>query len=88
MMADQAIGDLASVIGKRAACAALGRSRATYYRRHRQNPAPPRAKQNRCPQPRALSTGERAQVLSVLHDERFVDQAPASVDAHLLDEGR
>ena len=27
-------------------------------------------------------------VLSVLHDERFVDQAPASVYANLLDEGR
>jgi len=87
-MADQAISELAPVIGKRAACAALGRSRATYYRRHRQSPAPPRPEKNRSRQPRVLSNAERAEVLSVLHDERFVDQAAASVYANLLDEGR
>jgi putative transposase len=87
-MVDQTIGDLAPVIGKRAACAALGRSRATYYRRHRQSPAPPRPGRERSPQPRALSSTECAEVLSVLHNERFVDQAPASVYANLLDEGR
>jgi putative transposase len=87
-MADQAIGDLASVIGTRSACKALGRSRATYYRRHRQRPAPPRPSRERAPQPRALSSAERSAVLGVLHDERFVDQAPASIYANLLDEGR
>jgi len=87
-MADQAIGDLAAVIGTRAACAAVGRSRATYYRRHRKSPAPPRPSRARAPQPRALSGAERVEVLSVLHDERFVDQAPASIYANLLDEGR
>jgi putative transposase len=40
------------------------------------------------PQPRALSHTERAAVLGVLHEERFVDQAPATVYATLLDEGR
>jgi putative transposase len=39
------------------------------------------------PQPRALSAVERQQVLEVLHQERFWDVAPASVDATLLDEG-
>jgi len=87
-MADEAIGDLAPIIGKRAACVVLGRSRATYYRRHRQSPAPPPRSRQRSPQPRALSTAERGQVLGVLHDERFVDLAPASVYANLLDEGR
>jgi putative transposase len=87
-MVDQTIGDLAPVIGKRAACTALGRSRATYYRRHRQSPAPPRPGRERSPHPRALSSTERAEVLSILHDDRFVDQAPASVYANLLDEGR
>jgi len=87
-MVDQTIGDLAPIIGKRVACAALGRSRATYYRRHRQSPSPPRRNRKRLPHPRALSSGERAEVLSVLHDERFVDQAPASVYATLLNEGR
>jgi putative transposase len=40
------------------------------------------------PQPRALTHTERAAVLGVLHEERFVDQAPATVYATLLDEGR
>jgi putative transposase len=87
-MTDQVIGELAAVIGTRAACAALGRSRATYYRQHRQSPPPPRPARHRVRQPRALSEAERAEVLGVLHDERFIDQAPASVYAHLLDEGR
>jgi putative transposase len=38
-------------------------------------------------QPRALSEGERAAVLEVLHSERFADAAPATVYATLLDEG-
>jgi putative transposase len=40
------------------------------------------------PQPRALTQVERAQLLGVLHEERFVDQAPASIYATLLDAGR
>ncbi len=87
-MVDQAIGELVSVIGTRSACMALGRSRATYYRRHRRSPAPLRPSRERAPQPRALSSAERAEVLGVLHHERFVDQAPASIYANLLDEGR
>jgi putative transposase len=87
-MTDQAIGELAAVIGTRAACAALGRARATYYRQHRLSPPPPRSARHPVRQPRALSEAERAEVLGVLHDERFIDQAPASVYANLLDEGR
>jgi len=87
-MADQAVGDLATVLGTRAACAALGHSRASYYRRHRKSPPPPRRAHARKPPPRALSPAERAAVLGVLHEERFVDQAPASIYADLLDEGR
>lgn len=87
-MADQAVGDLATVVGTRAACMALGQSRASYYRRHRKSPPPPPRARERKPQPRALSPAERAAVLGVLHEERFVDQAPASIYAELLDEGR
>jgi putative transposase len=87
-MIDQTIDHLAGTIGTRAACAALGRSRATYYRRHRRSPPPAPSRCEPAPQPRALSARERAAVLSVLHHERFVDQAPASVYATLLDEGR
>jgi putative transposase len=87
-MIDQAIGELAPVIGTAAACAALGQPRAVYYRRHRQSPPPPGPTRARRTQPRALSEVERIEVLGVLHDERFVDQAPASIYATLLDEGR
>jgi putative transposase len=87
-MVDEAIGELAPVIGTRAACAALGRSRATYYRQHRQSPPTPRPPRARAAQPRALTAAERAEVLGVLHHERFVDQAPASIYATLLDNGR
>lgn len=88
MLIDQTIDELAGTIGKRAACAALGRSRASYYRQHRRSPPRRRLTREPAPQPRALSALERAEVLGVLHHERFVDQAPASVYATLLDEGR
>ena len=87
-MADQAISELTPIIGTRAACAAVGQPRATYYRHHRQRPTSARPARSRAPQPRALSAAERAEALGVLHHERFVDQAPASVYATLLDEGR
>jgi putative transposase len=89
-VSDEAVLELAPVVGTVAACAAIGRSRATHYRRHRQSPPPPRPP--RVPhrdraQPGALSAAERAQVLAVLHSDRFVDAAPAQVWATLLDEG-
>jgi putative transposase len=87
-MADQAIGELAPLIGTRAACTAVGQPRATYYRRRRPHLVAPRPARERAPQLRALGPAERAEVLSILHQERFVDQAPASVYATLLDEGR
>jgi transposase InsO family protein len=66
------------------ACAALGMARATLYR-HRdpsRRPARPR------PAPaRALAPTEKQTILGLLHSDRFVDQAPASVFATLLDEG-
>ena len=87
-MLDQTIAELVPILGKRAACAALGRSRATYYRHHRQSPLPAQQPRAPKPQPRALSQAERDEVLGILHQERFVDQAPASIYATLLDEGR
>ncbi|WP_105035897.1 helix-turn-helix domain-containing protein [Cryobacterium aureum] len=38
-------------------------------------------------QPRALTESERNVVLEVLRSERFVDKAPAEIQAILLDEG-
>jgi putative transposase len=65
-------------------CAALALPRATYYRWRRPQSAP----LARPPSPRALSDVERAAVLTVLHEPRFVDLAPAEVYATLLDEGQ
>jgi putative transposase len=86
---EAAITTLAPIVGTAGACRALGRSRAGWYRAHRRSPLPPRPPRS-APrqQPRALSATEQAQVLEVLHAERFWDAAPASVYATLLDEGR
>ncbi|MBX6388756.1 MAG: IS3 family transposase, partial [Frankia sp.] len=89
-MVEERLPELAGRIGVKAACAALGRSRATHYRRHRKSPAPARRapiphKERR--QPAALSPAERARLVEVLHSERFVDAAPDQVWASLLDEG-
>ena len=71
-------------LGVVAACAALGLARATYYRQLRPLHGPAAKKAS----PRALPADERQAVLSVLHEERFEDLAPAEVYATLLDEGR
>ena len=87
-MIEQTIAELVPAVGVAAACRAAGRPRATHYRHHRHSQPPPRpAPSAPRPQPRALSLGERQQVLEVLHSERFCDQAPAEVYATLLDEG-
>lgn len=69
-----------------AACASVGRSRASHYRA-KNPPPPPVGPRQRKAQPRALSSVENAEVLRVLNSERFADQAPATVYATLLDEG-
>jgi putative transposase len=86
-MIDDAIAELAPLIGKRAACRAIGRPQANHYRRHRQSPAPPRLVRERRPQPRALSQAERDTVRALLNSPDFVDKAPATVYHELLDEG-
>jgi putative transposase len=72
-------------LGIVATCAALNVARATYYRQlepAEYGPAPKKLS------PRELSPEENAAVLTVLHEDRFVDLAPAEVYATLLDEGR
>jgi putative transposase len=70
-------------LGVAPACQAVGLPRATYYRRLvARYPRPPR------PSPaRSLRGEERQAVLELLHSKRFVDCAPAEVQATLLDEG-
>ena len=87
-MIDDAIDELIPVVGVSQACAAVGRPRATHYRWHRQSPTPTKPARQPQPQPRALNARERAEVLAVLHQERFVDLSPGEVYATLLDEGR
>jgi putative transposase len=78
-----AIKELVPDVGVLAACDALGMVRSSFYRwRHPVSPAGPR------PAPaRALSAAERENVLACLHEKRFQDHAPATVQATLLDEG-
>ena len=63
---------------------------ATWYRRHRTSPQPPKAPPvphaDRV-QPRALAPAERQAILDALHSARFADLAPDEAWAVLLDEG-
>jgi len=86
-MTDDAIIELASLIGVRKACTAVGRSQAIHYRRHRSSPAPERPAREGKRQPRALTPTERAEVWAVLNSPKHVDKAPAGVYHELLDDG-
>jgi putative transposase len=83
-----AADDLAPLIGRRRACAAVGVSRASWYRRQQPRPVPAGATRLRRPQPRQLCDAERDELHGVLIEPRFADQAPAEIYATLLDEGR
>ncbi|MFV1963374.1 MAG: hypothetical protein ACC658_16270, partial [Acidimicrobiia bacterium] len=61
-MIDDAIFELAPLVGVTAACAAVGRPRATHYRWHRKSPAPAKPERMPTPQPRALDEVERKEV--------------------------
>ena len=86
-MIDEAIHELSGVVSTSHAIAALGESRATWYRRHRQSPLPEKPERVATPQPRALSEVERKQIRATLESEEFIDAAPAAVYAKLLDQG-
>ena len=84
-MIESVFAELEPVVGTKGACAAVGRPRASHYRRRRPpllGPGRPRPSP-----PNALSGGERGAVLDALHEPRFADKAPAQVWATLLDEG-
>ena len=97
-----AVEQLAAAVGVTAACEALGVPRASVYRHRKPGVAtepqraptaasaalaPPATPERATPE-RALTATERAQILQTLHEERFVDRAPAAVWATLLEEGR
>ncbi|MFM7076201.1 MAG: IS3 family transposase, partial [Planctomycetaceae bacterium] len=80
-----AVAELAESVGTVAACAALGVSRATVYRKRAPKTRVPKP---RATNPRALDAAERQQVLDALHSDPLVDKAPAEAYATLLDEGK
>jgi putative transposase len=86
-MIGQAVAELQAVVGVRGACAAVGEAQARWYRRHRQRPPPAPPEREPALQPRALSRVERTELRRVLNSEEFVDEAPATVYAKLLDQG-
>ena len=89
---DNAVEELAPVVGRCRACKVMGRSRASHYRRNHppecarepvQGPPPPR--------PALLwelTDTERATILEVLNSDEFADLAPRQVYGRLLDQGR
>lgn len=90
---DTAVNELVDDVGcsRAQACRLVGRSRPSHYRARQlvdaQKPSTPRATAPKQTQPRALSETECAAVMTELHSDRFIDSAPASVYATLLDEG-
>ncbi|MBT8490014.1 MAG: IS3 family transposase [Deltaproteobacteria bacterium] len=79
-------GSLAKDVGITNACNALVIPRASFYRWRERDRYSIRDHCHRV-SPLALTDDERKAVLDILHDERFVDQAPQEVYAALLDEG-
>ena len=88
VLLDAAVGELTSIVGVRRACAAVGVPQADWYRRHRQTPAPPKPVAKPGVQPRALTDVERGEVRAVLNSADHVDEAPLTVYAKLLDDGK
>ncbi|KPI18360.1 hypothetical protein OK006_10354 [Actinobacteria bacterium OK006] len=68
---NQALEELTGLVGRVQACAALGVSRATYYRQHRRSPAPPKPRRERRRHARALTPEEEIRILDVLHSPEF-----------------
>lgn len=77
---------LASELGTTSvACGALGISTSSYYRQKRfKNSAAAAQRKKRVP--RAFTEAEKAKVVEVLHEERFMDKSPYQIYSRLLDE--
>ena len=78
--------ELAPMVGVAAACDALGVPRSSFYQA-RKPPCQPAAARPRPRSHRALSPEEEHRIRALLNAERFVDQAPRTIYATLLDEG-
>jgi putative transposase len=83
---EECFAAIEAMLGTKAACAAVGRSRATHYRR--QAPPKPPSTTSRPAPPNKLTDAEVGEILDVLRSPQFVDLSPAQVFYILLDEGR
>lgn len=83
----ETVTELAPIIGVGAACALVGRSRATHHRQA--NPKPRMLGPHPKPQhPAELSVDERAEIMALLTSGRYADSSVMQVWASELDEGR
>ena len=79
-------GSLSKNVGIKRACDALVVPRASFYRWRDKDKHPMKGNCRPVP-PLALTYDERKEVLDILHEDQFVDQAPREVYSALLDEG-
>ena len=79
------IGQIAPLLGTKAACVAVGRPRATHYRQLRPARLTPRVP--RPAPPNKLGPAEVGLILSTLNSARFADASPTQAYYVLLDEG-
>ena len=83
----EATSELVAAMGVRAACAGMGLARGTYYRSRRETHQALHTVRRPRRSPLALSAAERQEVIDVLHSPEYVDVAPRTAYAMLLDAG-
>jgi putative transposase len=82
------VHELSGEVGVAQACAAMGLARSSYYRLQSEPAVATEGAKPVRRVPRAMSPEEREAVRAVLNSEDFVDAAPRTVYATLLDEGK
>jgi putative transposase len=82
---DECFAVVEPLLGTKSACVAVGRARASHYRRLK--PCRTTERKPRPAPPNKLTDEEVEAVLAVLRSERFADCSPAQVYFTLLDEG-
>jgi putative transposase len=83
----ESTSELVAVMGVRAACAGMGLARGSYYRARREARQALHTVRRPRRSPLALSEVERQEVIDVLHSPEYVDVAPRTAYAMLLDAG-
>ena len=82
-----ATSELVAEMGVRAACSGMGLARGSYYRARREACQAQHTVRRPRRSPLALSESERQEVIDVLHSPEYVDVAPRTAYAMLLDAG-